>query len=134
MTRGILSSKLTRYIFVGGTSYVLEICLLALLLKAGMPPLISVSIAFWTGFVVAFTLQKLIAFKNHKKQPSVLIRQTILYTILVLFNYAFTLLFISSIGVVLGLLAARTIALVLTTCWNFVIYNTFIFRNNSNDS
>lgn len=56
-------------------------------------------------------------------------KQALMYGALVLFNYGFTLLFVSLFIVLLGLIAARTFALLLTVCWNYFAYK-HIFKKD----
>lgn len=118
-----------RYLIIGGASYLVEISLLyalsSLLLFSN---LISVGISFWIGLLVAFGLQKFIAFRSPSTSSRMIARQLFLYGLLILVNYTFTLLFVHVTATLLGLLLARTIAIVITTTWNFFIYKKVIFR------
>lgn len=131
MIKRLLSKKTTRYILIGGVSYVIEVGILATCVYLGAQTWLAVTIAFWVGFVVSLFLQKIIVFQDRDKRPRTLFVQTLLYGTLVAFNYVFTLVFISSLEAQLGVIVARTIALILTTGWNFIIYNKMIFRENS---
>lgn len=131
MIKRLLSKKITRYILIGGVSYVIEVGILATCVYLGAQTWLAVTIAFWVGFVVSLFLQKIIVFQDRDKRPRTLFVQTLLYGTLVAFNYVFTLVFISSLEAQLGVIVARTIALILTTGWNFIIYNKMIFRENN---
>lgn len=118
-----------RYVFIGCLAYFIELCVLfsfSHLLK--LSPTISVGISFWVGLIVAFILQKIFAFKNNSKHKKTVALQIVLYLILVAFNYIFTLLFVHFTESLIGLFASRTIALIITTLWNFLIYKRVIFR------
>ena len=123
------NSQLIRYLFVGGTSYVLEIGLLAYL-EYGLhiPTVISVSISFWFGFLIAFILQKIITFGDRQHSAKKIAWQSISYGLLVAFNFIFTLLFVQFFGPLIGVIVARTIALIITTMWNYVVYSKVIFK------
>lgn len=120
---------IVRYILVGGTSYVLE--LLVLYICKGVlhtSPVIAVSISFWAGFILSFGLQKVITFNNTSKKVKQLLWQSISYGILVIVNYLFTIGFVAFLNSITDVYIARTIALVITTGWNYVIYSNIIFK------
>jgi putative flippase GtrA len=124
----LLDIPLIRYILVGGTAYIIEISFIYFLIYLGIHEIIAVAVGFWVGFIVAFFLQKIFAFRNKAKSIKHVAKQTILYSILVAVNYIFTLLTVSLLSPVVGLLIARTIALLVTTIWNYFIYKELIFK------
>lgn len=128
-------SKLLRYLAVGVTAYLTEMVTLYILLKVvNLSAVSSVAISFWSGFFVAFTLQKLITFNNKEKHATAIARQLILYSLLVAFNYAFSLIVVSALDQKLNVLLIRTITIAIITCWNFIIYNKYIFPKKQNEA
>ncbi len=128
LIRQVKTSTLLRYIIVGGTSYAIELTVLLLLvhvLHFNTP--LAVSVGFWLGLVISFLLQKFLAFKNTDTRARRLTIQTVYYALLVLFNYGFTLLFVHLIEPFIDLSIARTLALIITTAWNYIIYKKVIF-------
>lgn len=120
-------NSMSRYILVGGLSFAIELGFLAAfkyLLDLSVS--LSVAIAFWIGLLASFSLQKLLAFQDHRKSAKVVTRQVILYAALVLFNYVFTLALVSLSPPELFLIT-RTVALIVTTLWNYVVYKYLIF-------
>lgn len=97
------------------------------LVASGVDRLLAVAIGFWVGFFLAFIMQKLLAFRNTTAAPKQVLRQSVLYILLVLFNYGFTLGFVALLSPLMGVYIARTVALAITTCWNFIIYKKLIF-------
>lgn len=127
----LFTSSLFRYVFVGGLSYAIELSLLlslVYLLHLNEPTAITISFA--VGLMIAFVLQKLFAFKNNEKSAKAVGRQSIYYTLLVIFNYFFTLIFTSVLSPLVGIAVARTLALIITTFWNYFIYKKVIFKQN----
>jgi putative flippase GtrA len=117
-----------RYLVVGGLAYVVEISALYLLNHiAGLSPLSSVAISFWIGFFVAFVLQKFITFGNHDKRAHILARQLGLYSLLVGWNYLFTLLLVKLLVGTISVFIVRTIAILIITSWNYGVYK-FLFK------
>jgi len=117
------NSQLFRYIFIGGISYVVELIVLLSLAKLLLfTPELSVGYSFWVGLVISFLLQKYVAFENKERNKRNLTRQSLFYGLLVLFNYVFTIAFVSVFTSLFGLILARTIALLLTVSWNYFVY------------
>ena len=128
LIRQVKTSTLLRYIIVGGTSYAIELTVLLLLVHVfHFNTTLAVSIGFWLGLVISFLLQKFLAFKNTDTHARHLTVQTVYYALLVLFNYGFTLLFVHLLEPFIDLSIARTLALIITTAWNYVIYKKVIF-------
>lgn len=130
VTKSLLSSKPVRYILIGSFSYAVEFCILIALIKSGLSATASTAISFWVGLVVAFILQKFVAFSNRTVKARELSKQSTIYLLLVVFNYAFTLMFVSVLSDD-RVLITRTIALGITTTWNFFIYKR-LFREETN--
>ena len=128
LIRQVKTSTLLRYIIVGGTSYAIELSVLLLLVRVfHFNTTLAVSIGFWLGLVISFLLQKFLAFKNTDTHARRLTIQTVYYALLVLFNYGFTLLFVHLLEPFIDLSIARTLALIITTAWNYIIYKKVIF-------
>jgi putative flippase GtrA len=124
-------SRPLRYLLIGGVSYVVEMAALLLLVKTfSISSTLAVAISFWIGLTTSFTLQKYVAFKNTGGDKKTFGKQVLLYGALVLFNYGFTLIFVGLFTELLGLIAARTLALLLAVCWNYFIYRQ-IFKSKS---
>jgi putative flippase GtrA len=124
-------NRLPRYVIVGACAYTAEmISLYGLIKVASFTPITAVAVSFWIGFIVAFMLQKLITFKNYEKKPRALVRQLVLYGLLVVWNYGFTLLVVALLTPMLSAFVARTGAIVAIATWNFIIYR-HIFKTKS---
>ncbi len=117
-----------RYLFVGGTSYVFELSSLLLIHQATGSRALATALSFWVGFFIAFVLQKLVAFQEYSKEVRALTRQGVLYGALNLWNYIFTVAFVSFFPDKY-LIASRTVALVMMSGWNYIIYRKVIFKS-----
>lgn len=125
----MLDTKLKRYIVVGASAYVTEMAILyGLHSVIGLSSLTSVAISFWTGLVVAFILQKVITFQNHHRSLHILSKQIAGYSVLVAFNYFFTLLMVKLFSDKVSVFIIRTGVIILLTGLNFVIYKE-LFKN-----
>lgn len=127
----IRKSRLPRYAVVGATAYFSEMfCLLILIRILDFKPVTAVAISFWVGFVIAFSLQKLITFKNYERKPKALAWQIISYCALVTWNYGFSLALIRLFAPKISAFVVRTVAIIVIASWNYVLYH-YIFKTGS---
>ena len=123
MIRTLAQHQVVRYIFVGGFSFVIEIATLYSLNQVlRVSPTISVAISFWVGFIVAYTLQKLVTFQNKEKSRRALTKQLVGYSLLVVWNYSFTLLVVELFHASISVIILRTVVIAITTIWNYFLY------------
>lgn len=123
MIRNLAQHQIVRYLFVGGFSFVIEITVLYILNHVlHISATISVTISFWVGFIVAYVLQKLVAFQNKEKSRRAITKQIIGYSLLVLWNYGFTILVVELFHSSVSVVVLRTIVIAMTTLWNYVLY------------
>jgi len=129
----ILKKRLVRYLVVGSIAYLVEMGTLYLLVhEVKISPVKSVAISFWVGLVVAFILQKWVAFENHIRQATALVNQLVIYGILVAWNYIFTLLAVKLFVHSASVYVIRTFAILVITSWNYVVYRA-LFRDTQED-
>lgn len=124
----VMQNPIALYIFAGALSFAIELTVLhgALLTTNSRPA--AVTIGFIAGLTASFLLQKLLVFKDNQKNRSKTSKQVVAYLSLVALNYTFTLLFVEIVSDFISITIARTIALIITTGWNFIIYKLFIFK------
>ena len=121
-------TKIVRYLTSGGISAFVDYALFLVLLKLGFSLFTSVSIAYITGFIINFSLNKFWSFSD--KNRSVIKDQFMLYAALAFFNYFFTLTFINISSLSnFSLPIAKLVALGITVTWNFILYKSVIFGN-----
>ncbi len=125
--RRLLNRPAGRYLFVGGTVYVLELIIIVLAQHAGASSVVAVAISFWVGLIISFILQKLFTFGDKRTHHKILIPQVIAVSLLVLWNFSFTVL-VTKLLYVVPPTVTRTLALLITTIWNFYLYRTRIFK------
>lgn len=118
---------LVRYLLMGGTAYAFELGLLLFILHISGSRTLAAAIAFWAGFLVAFFLQKLVAFQEYSRQMRAITQQGALYMGLSIWNYLFTVAFVSLFPDKY-VIVSRTVAVVLMSCWNYVVYKKIIFK------
>ncbi len=125
--RALLARPGYRYLLVGGSVYVFELAVIIVAQRSGASALMAVGLSFWLGFLVSFTLQKFIAFGDKRTHHRVVIPQFIATCLLVFFNFGFTLLVTKLLAHHVPTWLTRTLALGITTLWNFYFYRTRIF-------
>jgi putative flippase GtrA len=124
----LMKRPLYRYIVIGGSVYILELLTILIAQHLGASALLAVGLSFWLGLIVSFILQKLVTFSDKRAHHKVLIPQIIAFSLLVLFNFMFTLLVTKLLSPQMPAVITRTIALCITTIWNFYLYKTKIFK------
>jgi putative flippase GtrA len=128
MIRKLAKHQIIRYLFVGGFSFAIEIAILYILNQVlHLSPTISVAISFWVGFIVAYILQKLVTFQNKEKTRRAVAKQLLGYSLLVLWNYVFTIVVVKLFQDALSVVLLRTIVIAITTIWNYALYK-MLFR------
>lgn len=116
-----------RYLFVGGSSFLLEYGAFYILLTVyNVHYLIANSIVYTTVSAINFSLNRLWTFRS----KSQLRRQIALYLSLLLFNFIASnvMLYILSDQLHIPPLWAKIAVMVMVVLWNFVIYKKVIYR------
>lgn len=119
-----------RYVVVGGSVYVLELIVILVAQRYGATPTEAVTLSFLVGLAVSFLLQKLFTFGDKRMHHRIVLPQLIAVTLLVLFNLAFTIVLTRVLQAVMPPVITRTLALAVTTIWNFYLYKTKIFKRS----
>lgn len=124
--------ELLHYLIVGVSVYLLELVVIVVAQLLGAKPVVAVGISFWTGLVVSFLLQKFVTFGDKRVHHKVLLPQILAFSLLVLWNFLFTIGVTALLAGIIAPTITRTLALAVTTIWNFYLYKTRIFRTNEN--
>jgi putative flippase GtrA len=119
-----------RYLTIGIVVYVFELIVIVIAVAAHMTSLVAVGLSFWLGLIVSFILQKFITFRDKRTNKKVLIPQLLAVSCLVIFNFGFTLLVTKLSTHIIPPTISRTLALGITTIWNFYLYRTRIFQTS----
>lgn len=123
-----LSKTTRRYLLVGVSVYIFEMLVIQVAQFLGVNAVVAVGISFWLGLLVSFGLQKIVSFGDNRMHYRILLPQVVAFTLLVLCNFGFTLLVTYVLSPPLTAFLSRTVALGITTIWNFYIYKTRIFK------
>jgi putative flippase GtrA len=124
----LLASPGRRYLIIGGSVYLLELLVILVAQSLGASAVAAVGLSFWIGLIVSFGLQKTITFGDKRLHSRVLVPQILAYCLLVAFNFGFTLIVADLLSATWPAVVTRTLALGITTIWNFYLYKTRIFK------
>ncbi len=122
-----------RYLLIGGSVYVFELAVIVGAQKLGASAVWAVAISFCLGTTVSFFLQKLVTFGDRRMHHRILIPQLIATALLIVWNLGFSVLVTKLLQRHIPAVATRTLALGITTVWNFYLYKTRIFKNTSEE-
>lgn len=118
--------NLVRYLFVGGSTFLIDLGLLVLLhgkLHLGIG--LATTISYWTSIAYNFTLNLNWTFSSGEKRK--LHQHIIPYAILLGCNYLFTLIFVSVGSHYINYAVCKVIAVALQTMWTYPIYKHVVF-------
>ena len=117
-----------RYLLVGGSVYLFELAVIVVAQRLGASPVWAVALSFCLGTLVSFFLQKLVTFGDARMHHRILIPQMIATALLIVWNLGFSVLLTKLLQPQLPAVVTRTLALGITTIWNFYLYKTRIFH------
>ncbi len=122
---GLLSRPLFRYIIIGGSTVVIDVGLLAVLKGAfGVNVYLAATVSYWASLLFNFSLNKFWTFEVKTNT----VHHLFLYGVLIVINYFTGLAFIGALGRAhINYLVAKTMALAVTTVWNYFLYRYVIF-------
>ncbi len=119
-----------RYLIVGGSVYAFELAVILIAQHQGASAVYAVGLSYILGTIVSFGLQKLVTFGDKRMHHKIVIAQAVAVGLLVVFNFGFTLLVTKLLSHVWPAIVTRTLALLITTLWNFYLYKTRIFTRS----
>lgn len=119
-----------RYLIIGGCVFLFELAVIVTAQQLGAGPVLAVGLSFWLGLIVSFALTKFITFSDKRTNHRVLLPQIAAVSLLVLFNFGFTLLVTDQLTKHEPAIVSRTLTLGITTIWNFYLYRTRIFKTD----
>jgi putative flippase GtrA len=128
IVKALLKRPGFRYLIVGAVVYVFELIVIIIAQHQGAGPVFAVGLSYVLGTLVSFLLQKLVTFGDKRMHHKILIPQAVAVALLVIFNFGFTLFVTKLLAAVLPAIVSRTLALLITTIWNFYLYKTRIFK------
>jgi len=119
-----------RYLIIGGGVYLFELAVIVTAQRLGASAPWAVAISFCFGTLVSFFLQKLVTFGDKRMHHRIVVPQLVAVTLLVVWNLSFSVALTKLLQDHLPAVVSRTLAIGLTTLWNFYLYKTRIFKNS----
>jgi putative flippase GtrA len=128
--KAALRGPFGRYLVIGVSVYVFELLVIYVAQAAGANAVVAIGLSFWLGLMVSFLLQKLVTFRDHRMHHRVVLAQLLAVVGLVMFNFGFTIAVAKLLSNMVPAVVSRTLALGVTTIWNFYLYKTRIFKQS----
>lgn len=125
---GQLNHKVLRYVTAGGLSFLFEYAVFIFVVYGfGFGPEVGQAISYILTLIVNFVLLRSWAFKS--KDRDNIRHHLVKYCLLVVFNLPATTILIGWLTAVgLAALIAKIVVVVLTTVWNYIVYDKLIFK------
>lgn len=115
-----------RYCLVGGTTFVMDLGILIVLHgKAHVDLSLATSTAYWVSNFYSFILSRYWTFSIYEKQG--MSRHIILYSLLLVFNYFFTVIFINEASHHIHYWIAKILSVAILVTWSYPLYKWVIF-------
>jgi putative flippase GtrA len=126
--KALKESSLLRYFLVGMVAYLIDIgTLIGFYRYLHSSRAEAAAVSFWAGTLAGFVMQKFVAFQDYQKELKALSKQGASYAILLAFNYILTILIVDLFPG-RDIIYSRTLAVAMTTIWNYVVYKKLVFR------
>lgn len=134
INQNLIQNSLFRYVFVGGMAYIIDIGVLILCYEVLHTPRgVAAGVSFWAGLLFSFGMQKFVAFQDFQKEVKAISKQVFWYAGLVAFNYFLTIVVVSYFPGK-DIILSRTLAVAITTLWNYLIFKNIIFKSSQDRS
>lgn len=125
----LYNSHLVRYLFIGGTTFMIDEALLILLhgvMHWSLP--LSLLIAYGVAFVYNFSLNRWWNFSASANGK--LAKHLVPYAFLFVFNLVFTIVSVSFMSHYINYAVAKALSVALQTTWTFLAYKYWIFASS----
>jgi putative flippase GtrA len=122
----LYNSHLVRYLFIGGTTFVIDEAILIMLhgvWHVALP--LSLFIAYGVAFVYNFSLNRWWNFSA--SADGKLAKHLVPYAFLFVFNLVFTIVSVSFMSRYINYAVAKALSVALQTTWTFLAYKYLIF-------
>lgn len=120
--------RLVTYVVVGAASFAIDFGTLVTLKQVVHTPLwLAVSVGYWAGFLVNFSLQRRLTFSARGRLHAHLVR----YVVLVVLNYLGTLVIVAAAAHAgIGYGAGKIIAVAVLVFVNYPAYGRWVFAGS----
>ena len=128
LTIYLYNHRFVRYLFVGGTTFVIDLGTLVLLhgkLKVNIA--FATSVAYWLSVVFNFTLTRWWTFSSSENNS--LKKHLLFYSMLLAVNYLFTVASVSLASQHINYALAKVLAVAIQVSWTYPLYKNYVFGN-----
>lgn len=127
----IFSIRFFRYLFVGATTFAIDLFILFLLHDVfGLGLAFSASVSFWSSIVFNFLANRAWVFSAQDTRR--LHEHAVLYGLLLGLNYLYTIVTIVLLTKFMSYGLAKILILIVQIAWTFPIYKYIIFQSHKN--
>jgi putative flippase GtrA len=124
--------RFIRYLFVGGTTFVIDFALLFFLHDTLSTTItFATSAAYWISIVYNFLINRHWTFDANEKAN--LKRHITTYFILLVGNYFFSVIFIAIASSFMYFMLAKVLAVAIQMTWTYYLYKNYIFTKTKKD-
>lgn len=124
--RFLYQHHFVRYLFVGGTTFILDFTTLFILhAHFGINIAIATSIAYWLSVMYNFSLNRWWTFSKAEQQS--MQKHAAMYGALLGANYLFTVIFVSVVSHFIYFGLAKALAVTIQISWTYYLYKNYIF-------
>lgn len=126
LTLFLYQHHFVRYALVGGSTFIIDFGILfSLHGKFGLNLAASASVAYWSAIFYNFALNRYWTFDSREKES--LKHHITAYFGLLVFNYLFTVTFVSIVGTYVNYVLAKVMSVIIQITWTYIIYKKYIF-------
>lgn len=122
------------FLLFGGLAAAVEFVVFLVLAHAGIPLIVAQVCSFMAGLMVSFFGNRKVTFRSEGGYARSSHKQFLAYGLLAVVNLALSSLLLSGLvyGLSLEQWLAKIAAMVMIACWNFAIFQKFIFKKVTN--
>ncbi len=132
MIKFLYTQRIITYLFVGGTTFIIDFGLLVLLYGVlNLNLAVATSISYWAAILYNFTLNRSWTFNANEARA--LHEHALLYSCLLAVNYLFTVTFVSLVSQFVFYTLAKVLATGIQVLWTFPTYKYIVFKTNASD-
>lgn len=119
-----------KYLIVGSLAFITDYLILMLCyFMLGINLILSTTLGYFTGFLISFTANRSWVFAHQSKNKKIH-KQIVEYSMLVIFNYVFTVIFIKSLDQInITPKISKIIVMTLIVIWNYLLFKYVIFKS-----
>ena len=129
----LFEHKFVRYLFVGGTTFLIDIAILVCLHGyLGLDLTIAATIAYWISVAYNFLMNRYWVFsaqEARRQHEHILLPGTLLFA-----NYLYTVIALNLLTVYIPYQFAKMVVIIIAVSWTYPIYKRYIFVRGAEEN